>query len=209
VLSFALMGVCALFWPNAQDALAAGRRHAETYAAIERDLAAGMTESEMLRRHVPYLNPSQEALAPMLPLLRRSGIGRLGQLRPDPTYRVLTIGPKADRVRLARVEGEDYVITGVDPWLEYRLPSPSYVAGVRLRYDHEAPRGEPARFVLTWRRLDQREPTADQRIADWTLATGRDREVVFWLHDRVDEIAIQPDNGPCRFRARSLELLVP
>jgi hypothetical protein len=209
VLTFALMGVCLLAWPNGEAAMAAGRRNAEGFAALDRDLAAGLTESQLLRRHVPFLHPSQEALAPMLPLLRRSGPGRLARLRPDPAYREVPLGPRADRLRLAQPEGDGYAIFGVDPWLDYRLPAPAYVAGVRLRYDHENATGGPAHFLLTWQGGGATTPDADRRVAVWDLPTGRDREVTLWVHDRLDELSLQPDNGPCRFRVRSLSLLVP
>jgi hypothetical protein len=209
VLSVALMGVCLLSWPNATAALAAGRANAEGFAALDRDLARGLTETQLLRRYVPFLHPSQEALAPMLPLLRRSGLGRMAALRRDPAYREVALGPRADRARLARPDGDAYAVTGIDPWLDFRLPARTDVAGVRLRYDHEGPSGGPAHFVLAWRRDDQPGLSPDRRVAVWTLPTGRDREVTLWVHDRLDELSLQPDNAPCRFRIRSLTLLVP
>jgi hypothetical protein len=198
---------CALLWPNTQEALEAGRSTKERGASFDRDVAAGLPPYRLVRRHVPFLHPSQRAMHDYLDMLRDAKVGKFGRIRPDPTFREKPIELHPADVRLARWTEGEIVAKGVDPWVRFDLPVPMKVAGVRIRYDHANDDGSPSRFRLAWRADGQFDFPAEQQYGDWNLETGVDREVTVWIDDVISQIRIQPDNRPCRFRVRELTLL--
>jgi hypothetical protein len=204
-----LCGLCLLAWPNTQEGLEHGRKMAEHIAAFDRDLAAGMPAYRLARRHAPYLHPSQDELAAGLRLLRTARVGRFSRLRPDPAFGIIPLPVRPTRSQGIRWSDGLATVEKLDAEMEFDLPSPRPVAGVRLRYDHESDDGGPAHFRLSWRRPSQFEAPSEQEYRYWFLPTGTDRTITVWIDDVVEGLQIQPDTRPCRFRIRALELLVP
>ncbi len=196
-----------LLWPNTQEAIEAGRNARERAAVFDRDVAAGMPPYRLVRRHVPFLHPSQRAMHGYLEMLRNAKIGKFGRIRRDPSFRERPVALSPADVRLGRWTDGELIATGVDPWVRFELPATERIAGVRIRYDHHNDDGSPSRFRLAWRSLGDLDFPADKQYGDWNLETGEDREVTVWIDDVVSQIRLQPDNRPCRFRIRELTLL--
>ena len=201
---------CMLAWPNAAgrararpSRVPAGRRRSPgTSAPACRPIgSSGGTR--------PFLHPSQDEAARLLPILRRAGIGPFGSLR--------TTRPSARRdCPSSRPpspwhdgRGRTAHVTGVDPQITFSLPGPRTVAGIRIKYSHANRQGAPARFQLTWKRPDQPGYTDDRRYANWNLPTGERQETTIWIDDTLDQFRIQPDNQPCEFRIDEIVLLEP
>lgn len=198
---------CFLLWPNTQDALEAGRAAGERAASFAREREAGVPIFRLVRRHVPFLHPSQQTLHDYLEMLQEARIGRFGRLRPDPTFREYSLDLLPSDVRMGRWKSGEFIAEGPDPWVRFDLPETVRVAGVRIRYDHHNEEGAPARFRLGWRPSD-RYDAPETQYGDWFLPTGEDRTTTVWIDEPVARIRIQPDNRPCRFRIRELTLLI-
>jgi hypothetical protein len=198
---------CSLIWPNAEDALKVGRRDAEQAAAFDRERAAGVPIFRLVRRHVPFLYPSQQPFHDLLTTLREAGVGEFKRMAPDPTFGERPVELRPVDVRLARWEDGTIVATGPDPWVRFDLPEPVRVAGVKIRYDHRNDDGSPARFKLAWRGAGGYDAPESQ-YGDWNLPTGDDLVTTVWIDEPVSWIRLQPDNRPCRFRIRELTLLI-
>jgi hypothetical protein len=199
--------LCVLAWPNAETALEHGRQMAGQARALTRDLQAGVPAYRIVRRFTPYLHPSQDEVARLLPTYRRAGLGPFGMLRDSPRFRETRLPLTPTDVYLARWEGTTAHVTNVDPQITFTLPEPRQVAGIRIRYAHANPRGDPARFRLTWRHPGQAEYPDTQRYAHWFQPTGEGKESTIWIDDIVDQFRIQPDNQPCEFRIDEIVLL--
>lgn len=203
-------GFCVLFWPNAEEALRAGRGAKEHSNAFDQDLKAGEPLYRLVHRHVPWLHPSQQATHDYLDMLRAAGVGKFREIRPDPPFEERPVELHPGDIRLASWDDQTNEIraSGVDPWVRFDLKAPARVAGVRIRYDHENDAGAPARFRLAWRSDGQFDFPPDQQYGDWNLPTGRDQTTTVWIEQTISQIRIQPDNRPCRFRIHELTLLL-
>jgi hypothetical protein len=205
---FCLLGV--LLWPNTRTALESGRStktQSETFFA---DLHAGIPRFLLVRRHTPFVYPTHDDLTAHLAMLQRAGIEPFDRIAPDPPLRDVAIDPEPLRLHLARWDGRTIESLGVDPQVVFGLPNPSRtIAGIRLRYSHANPEGEPARFKLAWRRPGQDHFPADQEYSAWALPTGTGRSTTIWIGEPVEAIRLQPDNRPCRFTIEAMSVLVP
>jgi hypothetical protein len=202
---------CVLLWPNAEAGLTSGRGGAATALALTRDIKAGLPPSRLIPRYTPSLHPSQDELSRLIPFLRRHRIGPFGDVRDDPPYHEAPIPVAPTSLRMARWDASSATarVTGVDPQLVYRLPSPRLAVGVRIRYAHSNPQGSPARFQLGWLHPGQTEYVPSQRYSFWTLPTGTDKRTTVWIGEVVSEFRIQPDNQPCDFHISAITLLEP
>lgn len=202
-------GFCALIWPSAEEALSAGRAAKANATAFHRDLTAGEPLYRLVRRHVPWIHPSQAATHGYLDMLRAAGVGEFRAIRPDPPFVERRVELVPTDVRLARWSPDgEIAVSGVDPWIRFDLPAPARVAGVRLRYDHHNDDGGPAHFRLAWRSDGQFDFPADQQYGDWNLPTGSNQTTTVWIDQTIRQIRLQPDNRPCRFRVHELTLLL-
>jgi hypothetical protein len=204
-----MAGALVLLWPNTLEAWQAGSKAGAKAQAFDREVAAGTPLFRLVRRHVPFLHPSQEGLHEALELLRRAGIGKFRSIQPDPAFEERSIPLKPADVRLATWNGGRIEVTGPDPWIRFDLPSPVEVRGVRLSYSHSNPDGAPARFRLAWRGPAQLGPLGETQYGDWNLPTGPGRTTTVWIDELINQLRIQPDNRPCEFTLTELTLLLP
>jgi hypothetical protein len=202
---------CVLFWPNTDSGLRRGREGAEAARALDHDIRSGMPPYGIVARYAPFLHSSQDEIARLLPMLRRTNVGPFRFLRTDPPFveKRLSVVPTA--VSLARWDPSTQTahVTGVDPKLTYVLESPRRVAGVRIRYSHANTERAPARFQFEWRRPAQPAYLDTQRSANWALPTGAHRQTTVWINDVLAEFRIQPDNQPCDFHIDEIVAICP
>jgi hypothetical protein len=204
-----LAASCALIWPNTSEGLQAARGLRERSDALLADIRAGLPPYLLIRRHDELLEPSHAALTEHLELMRRADLGPFGDMAPDPPFRTVPLPIEPVSLELCRWDEDTKTITafGVDPYARFALDETRDVAGIRLRYAHRNPAGEPARFKIAWRRDRQGGWPIDQQHADWGLPTGRG-ETVVWIGEAIDEFRIQPDNTPCTFVLEQISLLL-
>jgi hypothetical protein len=201
-------GSCVLLWPNVQAGWSAGREVGKQSEAFDRDLASGTPLFRLVRRHTPFLHPSQETLYDSLRMLREARIGRFRLIQDDPPFKEIDVERVPAEVRLARWNDGHIDVIGPDPWIRFDLPSPSAVCGIKLRYSHASPDGAPARFKIAWRRPGQLVFPPEQQYGNWNLPTGPNHSMTVWVDDVISQIRIQPDNRPCAFALSELTLLV-
>jgi len=202
---------CVLFWPNTEAGLKRGREGAETARALARDIRSGVPPYRIVARYTPFLHPSQDEIARLLPMLRRTKVGPFRFLRNDPPFVETPLSVMPTHLSLARWDAAARAahVTGFDPQLIYRLPSPRRVAGVRIGYSHANAEGAPARFQFAWRRPGQAAFLDTQRSSDWALPAGAHRQTTVWIDDTPADFRIQPDNQPCDFQTGEIMLISP
>lgn len=203
---------CVLLWPNTDLALKEAAKLRRRHRAMEYESAAHMPLSMFVRYFGPSLHPSNDFLLETLPRLRSAGIGAFAKLEDDPPTTVveLPVEPRSLQMAERRPDGS-FELTGVDPYLTFRIRPPRTVYRIRIVYDSESaiPDGAPGRFVLTWRGPNRGgEGSEDEnRYAYWTLPRGVDRTISVCIAEPVFEFRIQPDNRPGTFNIRKLELI--
>ncbi|RUL87699.1 hypothetical protein [Tautonia sociabilis] len=206
-----LSALLLLLWPNSRSGLDQARARKANSDTVLAEIRSGVPPFVLAARHSGFLHSSHDELATALPMLGAARLGVFRDLKPDPPMREIPITSAPDSMVLARWEPKSRTIeaTGVDPWATFTLPERTWVAGIRIRYDHENGSETSARFKLGWRRSDQSGFPTDQQYDRWTLPTGKDRSLVVWIAGAIDAIRIQPDNRPSRFRVKEMSLLVP
>jgi hypothetical protein len=200
---------CVLLWPNTAAGLKHGREAEETARTMTQEIKAGAPPYRIVARFTPFLHPSQDEVARLLPLLRRTSVGPFGSLRNDPPFVEVPLPAKPTELSLARWDAATSTaqITGVDPQLKYVLPSPRHVAGVRIQYSHANAASAPARFRFAWKRPGQPDYLAAQGSSNWELPTGNHLVTTVWIDDDLSEFRIQPDNQRCEFHIDKITLL--
>lgn len=203
---------CVLVWPNTETGIMKAREKAMILDNLELDVKSGAPLSLVIRGYGSTLHPSQDYLAEALPLLRKSEISPFGPLQDDPPTEVVELPVETRRLQLAKWQGDgSYELTGVDPFLTFRLPRPMVVFAIRINYDYQSKQADeiPARFVLTWLDPDDAEYYPANRYSNWTLPTGKNLTTTVRVAQPISEFQIQPDDRPGIFRINSLELIVP
>jgi hypothetical protein len=201
-------GACLLLWPNNQEAMISGRNSKQQSVAFDRDVIAGTPLFRLVRRHTPFLHPSQEALHKSLLMLQHAGTGKFRSLGADPIFREQNVPLAPAEIRLARWHDGVVEVTGPDPWIRFDLPAPVKALGVRIRYSHSSTDGGPAHFRLAWRSPGQFDFPAEQQYGNWTLATGQNLSTTVWIDATVSQFRLQPDNRPCDYTISELTLLL-
>ena len=201
---------CLLFWPNALEGLEQARGAKQKADTLARDIRAGARPYQVVRRYTPFLHPSQDEAARLLPVLRRGRVGPFAALRDDPPFREAPLPLTPARTDLATWDAATSTarVTGVAPQITFRVDPPRPVAGLRIRYSHSNGTGTPARFQLTWKRHGDAEYSDARRYANWSQPTG-DGVTTIWIDDVLAEFRIQPDNQPGVFRIDQIVLLEP
>ena len=180
---------CILLWPNAREGLEQGRRGRQTADALSRDIRAGVPPFRIVRRYTPFLHPSQDEVARLLPLLRRGRVGPFAALRDDPPFRDIPLPLSPSRLELARWDAGTSTaqVTGVAPQITFRVDPPRPVAGLPHQIFAQQPRRVsgpiPAHLEAARRRgifrsstLRQLEP-AHRRRPDHRLGRRRGRRI--------------------------------
>lgn len=213
VRRFVLMGMLllatAMLWGNAEAGLKHGEEVAAESASFRKDIGEGLPAYVVVKRHTPFLHPSQEALERPMAMLKRAGVGAFRFLRDNPPFREVEVPLTPSEVRLLRWENGKAEVTGVDPWISFKVAKPGYVAGIRLRYSHSNRTATSAHFKVAWKRPGEAQYPAGQDYSIWALPTGKGQEVTIWTCEEVGEFRIQPDNQPCEFEISGLWLLLP
>src|SRR5262249_17833610 len=93
-----------------------------------------------------------------------------------------------------------------DSFLEFHLPRPQYLAGIRLRYRLSSTL--PTYFQMTWRRDKHADYPETIPFARWPLPEGEGTLLVY-IADTVQQIRIHPDLAPFEFRIDEIILLTP
>jgi hypothetical protein len=208
-LSYVLfMTLCVLLWPNTMAGIELARERYAQATALARDVRAGVPAFRIVRRYTPFLHPSQDEVARLLPRLRKARVGAFAGLRDSPRFERVAVPLEPTALEGATWAGTTVLVTDADPQVTFTLPSPRAVAGIEIRYSHTNRQGAPARFQLTWRRPGQRTYSAEQRYANWNLPTGSGLVTTVWVDDVVADFRIQPDVQPCEFRIEGIVLLV-
>ncbi|WP_422925619.1 hypothetical protein [Singulisphaera sp. PoT] len=199
---------CIAVWPNTEGVLKAVAEHKDRFDALARDIAAGLPPSRLIPRHQGFLHNSHDDLYLGMPMMKKARLGLYARMADDPPFREISLskGPTS-MTGMTGQEGH-FRSTMVDPYLNYTLPAPLPVAGVRLRFRHSNPQGLPARFLMLWSNDANPGRTPPGRHSIWKLATREDKTIIVWTDATIDHLRIQPDNKRCEFDVEDLTLLI-
>ncbi len=112
-----------LLWPETHLGIEAGRDRAALAAQFASDVRDGVPLHRLIRRHTPFLGPSQDDVARELGVLRDARLGVFTAIRSDPPFRAVAVPAEPADLRLARWENGKARVTGVDAELHYVLPT--------------------------------------------------------------------------------------
>ncbi len=197
-------------WPNAQYGRAYGENYARRMDAFRTDLASGRPPFELIRRHTPFVNYSQDSLVRYLPMLREARIGPFRRLAADPPMTAIAIPAAPRSVSGASWQPGTARADGPSPTFDYAVDPPRNLAGIRLTFDHANPQGLAARFRLDWSRDPGVEPGTDPALSftNWAVGTGRVTTTV-WVADTVARFRVRFDDRPSTINVEKVELLIP
>jgi hypothetical protein len=209
VLTSVLSTKLVLLWPITREAIESSQSRARQADSVMLDIRSGEPVYRLVKRHTPFLHPSQDVLAEALKLLHTARIGAFGTIRADPAFREVDLSVIPADIRLVRWAGRTAHVTGVDPFLHYVLPRATSVAGIRLKYSHANSPGGPAHFRTWWTSVANQKPAPAQSYSNWALPTGRGQVTIIWIDDMLKEFWLQPDNQHCEFTVEEITLLCP
>jgi hypothetical protein len=187
-------------WPNFT---AGGERidfHHDKMLKFERDLRAGvppMVLADHYSRPPTALHRRQREkdVAADIGLLKRSGVRQFRDVRDDPIYRVVDIGP-GPRAEAGR--------------MIYDVPEAWHVYAVRLNYQYQpqSPDDSRAQFFLSWvpKHFSAKHPTGS--YACELPKDGREDHLLVWIDEPIGELSISPDTGSFDGRITNVQLLV-
>ncbi len=200
---------CITTWPNVQAAFRVGFENRARAGSLAIDINSGMPPSQLILRHLSLLHNSHEVLNRGMPQMKKARLGIYANMVDELRFREIPLSQGPTGLIGMRGQNGHYEAVTVDPYLVYTLPSPTPVAGVRLRYRHSNAEGLPGRFVMSWSNESSPRRLPPGRHAIWTLETREDRTTTIWINATIDRLRIQPDNKPCQFDIQDLTLLVP
>jgi hypothetical protein len=207
VLTSLLSATLILLWPSTKDAIDTGRALAERGDQFYRDVRAGTPLYQLVKRHASFMFPSHDVLTKELSLLRKARVGVFARIQPDPDFREHALPVKPATSSMVRWKNATATVTGVDAYLQYKLPTALNVAGIRLKYSHTNALGSAARFRMWWTSTEGIQAAPDQSYSNWALPTGRDQITTIWIVDTVKEFRLQPDNQRCEFTVNEITVL--
>jgi hypothetical protein len=182
---------------SAGRTLAEGR--CQMTEAFERDVSADLPPFMLVDRYSQFprvLYPDPLRFARYLSLLRQAGVEPFGRLTGDPDIREVPL-----------VEGQS---ASRRPGGRFVLGEPRFVYAVRVRYRFES--GPAGHMVLKayWRDAGREGLSRPPREGSvLLLPEPGEREVLFWVNGRVEQLWFQPTDEPDHFRIGEIVLLVP
>jgi hypothetical protein len=223
--------------PNTRAGIHYARGVRNHLRSFEQDMTAGVPSFELIARYGRYLHPHHDLLAEYLPMLRRAGVGRFVFLRDDPAFREVPVPLEPTALYNVTWDHGTAQATGEYPSIDFALPEPRYVCGIRIRYAHANPEGTLPLVLIKWKGPAQAEfsqepvrtegageinyknvkiyknsPTGDRAVWErgtWSRINDAETTVTAWICDTVATIRIHPDLKPGVFRLSELVLLVP
>ncbi len=210
-------------WEHARDM----RRE---LAGFEQDLARGEPVLALVSRHANGLCPTQTQytsqiqndLARRLRDLRQAQIGIFKQLRDDPPFREVDLEVVPTAVHQGTWDQGVFTAAGPDSFIEFTLPKPQPLYGLRLTYSYVKTRQMFSEFQVAWkgRRTDpfpQEPQYAFRSYCPWAVppnlsdgpSEGDDPAIVV-IRDTVAGFRIYPAaRGPCAFGVQKITLWFP
>lgn len=213
---FVQFGLFAFMTFTAQTNFDAARLYAgvrrEGLARFEEDLKGGVPPYALIARHKLSFCPTiydDAQLHDFMDGMRRAGLGVFRDLAPDPELIAVPLSAVPTSSQGIEWDGQLARGEGTEAYLAYRLPRPTYLAGLRLRCSHS--NAEGAYFRVTWYKPGSEEPAGQHLLffSD-TFSTPRPEDgLTVYIADEVAEIRIHPDAAAFTFQVHRLRLLIP
>ncbi len=214
---------CGLLPLNVSAGRAKALERLNIVRAFERDLETDMPPIELAARYgYPISDASEYATIPgnfehSLQKLHGARVGPFGSMQGPfiDWERKQTLSLAPVRTNDLVWEGDTANCTGPDPYIIFALDKPVFVSVVRLTFKYEGSSTD-AHCEFYWCDTRHNGFIESERYRQWTQPTtprkpGEDpnyyKDVV--VNDWVDRIRIDPDNKPCTFQLKQVELFSP
>jgi hypothetical protein len=196
--------------PNWARGLEEGSGHRQAQEAFLADVRAGMPIPGLIGRHAGDTYYRHDVLERCLRLLRDHRYGDYARIAADPPLREVRLtAPQAAAVG-ASWDGERGRSTSNAPELDFALPGPTPIAGIRMKYANVNPGGWVPFLAVEFRTVDPERGRHWRTLENRFLKPdGRVTGVGFWLDATVDKVRIKPDIRPCDFTLSDIVLLLP
>lgn len=200
---------CFLLWPNLDTSHRKLKDRAEQVEYLTYDLTNRMPPAVLIRNNWPLLHPSQDYLNEILPSLKQAGYPGFRDMAANPAMQLvpLAVQPR-ELVKMERRPDGSYAWSSSEARLDFALPSPMLVLGIRLRYDATrfARPGIPTRFFVNWLQPEHGWNEFNPYL-NKQFPMGQNRTVTIWVMDAIAGFTIMPDDHPGVLRIHSIELL--
>jgi hypothetical protein len=182
--------------PNTSAGLTAGRMHAVHMWAFGADIRAGAAPEVIAARHA-FVYRHAAAFATYLRRLRDAGCPRYATVREAAgcTVEAVVGGGPADQP----------VLGGVDDGLDYHLPGPRQVYGVRVRFRFLGRPPVPPTFARCRWGLGAADG-GEQVDVSSKLVDGHTVEACFVVGTTIDRFRVTPDAGPWAVKVESVSV---
>jgi hypothetical protein len=203
-------GACALAPANHNFGTEQGGLLRHQVLAFHADLKAGMPASVLARRYTGVLHPSPEAISRGLLGLHRLGVRDYAAgVRPDEPLVSIPMDARAARLTRAAWDGGSAYGRGADSSLDYFLPAPRPVEGIRLRCRYTPPPAGTPCFSLFWKSSPADADEHEQHVFLNPQTGEGECDVLFWPAGPVASFRLVPDIvRPWACEVSGLELLL-
>jgi hypothetical protein len=210
---------CSLFSLNVQRALEWGNLQHTQLTAVQQDLQAGRPFCKVMASHSRTLLPAggnPAVLGQLFGMMRRAGIQPFAAMGEDLPFREVSLS--AEPIGSGNVACKDGVYQGTtaDAWVEFALPKPQLVSGIRFKIRY-APgslaNNSSARLRMFWRKAgENRFPQVESYVEALFWKPGptlEEKTVQVWIDETIDRFRLYPDLHPCGFKVTEVALLIP
>jgi len=205
---------------HTEEGIAFGRAHRAELEAFERDLRDELPPYLLIARHKENVLfwGTHDDMARYLRMLQRAGIGPFRSVPEDPAFRELPAPVTPSAASGILWNGGAAHGSGRESYLEFTLPEPLFVAGVRVRATHSNP--ESAYMLVSYVTAATdgmvAPGTVQQTLWAWPGYSplggpigGAPRAFVVYVGDTVRALRIYPDNAPFEFQVSEIAWLIP
>jgi hypothetical protein len=192
---------------NLQLGVRQGVMQRDAERELLRDLYASRPIPQLAAHHAWVTYYYHDRLEEYLRQLRDAGIAPYHRLPPDPSFYVQTLRAETASVKEIEWNGDTGVVVGPDAHLQFDLPKPEFVSGLRFRFSLVDPSNIYPTMRVGW--YNNTKTDLQQYNCGYRSATGQEAEVVVYIDDTISRVLIFPNNRPSTFRISKIELLLP
>lgn len=177
--------------------------------SFERELREGVPPYILIARHEGSLlwgvGPNYEILAPAMESLRRAGIDPFRYLQQDPPFEEEPLEMKpADVVGTSWEDGK-IKDSDANSFLTFKLPRPTYVAAIKMRYISSSSRVYDEWAWVGWTKSDE----ADFPDKPQGRHCSPDETFILAVADTIEQIRFYPRAVPGEIEITEFTILVP
>ncbi|MCE9530126.1 MAG: hypothetical protein K8T89_03160 [Planctomycetes bacterium] len=196
------------FGLQTQQGLVVGTVNQESSQSFLRDVRAGTQADYVASRYAGVLYPLNmvDLVCKQLPKLRDAGIDPYMHHPKETQFGDgMELAPTPIEVAQMTWDGKIGEGVGTDPYAIFRLDQPRFVRALRIRFVLTKGVQAPASMQFFWMctGVNQFHPN-ERNVRFAVLPIEREQTRIILIDDTIDQIRLDPDDGPCRIEIREL-----